>query len=51
VDNSTWPPTMTQPGQPTYCSEWHVVVEGETCRDIWSKHRTWMTLADLYGWP
>lgn len=47
VDNRTCP--MMQLGQPTYCREWHIVVEGETCEDIWSQHRTWMTLSDLYG--
>ncbi|KEZ42591.1 hypothetical protein SAPIO_CDS5827 [Scedosporium apiospermum] len=48
VDNRTCP--MMQLGQPNYCREWHIVVEGETCEDIWSQHRTWMTLADFFAW-
>ena len=34
VDNSTWPPTQTQPGQPSYCNNWHLVTEGQTCKSV-----------------
>jgi hypothetical protein len=31
---SAFPPKKTQPGQPSYCLNWHLVVAGETCKQI-----------------
>jgi hypothetical protein len=48
-DDSAWPPTKTQPGQPSYCNAWHLVGERETCRAIINRytHQTFLTADDL----
>ncbi|KAB5570385.1 peptidoglycan-binding protein [Coniochaeta sp. 2T2.1] len=50
IDNSTWPPTKTQAGQPSYCSEWHLVSPRDDCQTIAYRFKTWMTLADFFAW-
>lgn len=49
IDNTTWPPTKTQAGQPSFCNNWHLVAGNQDCRAIWYMYSTWMTMADLYG--
>lgn len=46
--DDTWPPTKTQDGQPSYCSNWHRVTVGETCLDIVQLYGDFMSLADLW---
>lgn len=43
---STFPPKKTQAGQPSYCTNWHLVVAGETCQEIVGS-ATWATMAEL----
>lgn len=45
--DTAWPPTKTQPGQPTYCNNWHLVLPGQTCDTIAVLYDTWMGLANL----
>ncbi|KAL1895036.1 hypothetical protein Sste5346_005456 [Sporothrix stenoceras] len=47
---TTWPPTRTQAGQPSYCNEWHLVQAGDTCASIAAQYTTWMALADFFAW-
>lgn len=45
--DDSWPPTMTQAGQPSFCNDWYQVQGPDTCESIWQRYRTWITLADL----
>lgn len=45
-----WPPSKTQPGQPSYCSNWHFVEGGQTCEGIVNSYSTWMSIDDLHAW-
>ncbi|KAH8896311.1 hypothetical protein GQ53DRAFT_743558 [Thozetella sp. PMI_491] len=47
---TTWPPTQTQAGQPSYCNYWHLVQAGDTCTSIAAMYPTWMSLADFFAW-
>ncbi|KAE8318971.1 hypothetical protein BDV41DRAFT_588626 [Aspergillus transmontanensis] len=47
---TAWPPTKTQPGQPTSCTKWHEVMIGDTCDIITSRYSSWMSKEDLLGW-
>lgn len=44
---TAWPPTKTQPGQPTSCTKWHEVMIGDTCDIITSLYSSWMSKEDL----
>ena len=44
---TAWPPTRTQPGQPTSCTRWHEVMIGDTCDTITSRYSSWITKEDL----
>jgi len=50
IDNSTWPPTKTQAGQPSYCSNWHLVSGQDDCASIVFKYKTWMSYEDFMAW-
>jgi len=50
LDDSTWPPTKTQAGQPSYCSNWHPVSGEDDCESIAFSYKTWMSLADFFAW-
>ncbi|KAK4441924.1 LysM domain-containing protein [Podospora aff. communis PSN243] len=50
VDNSTWPPTATQPGQPSYCNRWHLVDGRDSCDSIVFLYDSWMSFDDLIAW-
>lgn len=43
---AAFPPKKTQEGQPSYCTNWHLVVAGETCEGIVGS-ATWATMAEL----
>ncbi|PIG88916.1 muramidase [Aspergillus arachidicola] len=47
---TAWPPTKTQPGQPTSCTKWHEVMIGDTCDIIISRYSSWMSKEDLLEW-
>lgn len=47
IPSEPWPPQKTQPGQPSYCNDWHLVMPGESCESIASEHNTWMGIEDL----
>ncbi|KAE8325860.1 hypothetical protein BDV39DRAFT_216231 [Aspergillus sergii] len=47
---TAWPPTKTQPGQPTSCTKWHEVMIGDTCDIIASRYSSWMSKEDLLEW-
>ncbi|GAB1203990.1 hypothetical protein APSETT445_002638 [Aspergillus pseudonomiae] len=47
---TAWPPTKTQPGQPTSCTRWHEVMVGDTCDTITSRYSSWITKEDLLEW-
>ncbi|KAE8418153.1 hypothetical protein BDV36DRAFT_295374 [Aspergillus pseudocaelatus] len=47
---TAWPPTKTQPGQPTSCTRWHEVMIGDTCDTITSRYSSWITKEDLLEW-
>ncbi|KAM7185749.1 LysM domain containing protein [Naviculisporaceae sp. PSN 640] len=48
--DTAYPPTKTQPGQPSYCNEWHLVMPGETCEKIAAQYPEWMSFLDLHAW-
>ncbi|KAM7185212.1 LysM domain containing protein [Naviculisporaceae sp. PSN 640] len=50
--NSTWPPTATQPGQPAFCNDWHLVLPGQDCLSIIIRYgaRNFMSSEDFYAW-
>ncbi|KAK0612011.1 hypothetical protein B0T14DRAFT_571853 [Immersiella caudata] len=50
IDNSTWPPTQTQAGQPAYCNNWHLVQDRDDCDSILFQYGGWMSLADFIAW-
>lgn len=43
---SAFPPKKTQAGQTPHCTNWHLVVAGETCQGIVGS-ATWATMAEL----
>ncbi|OGM49023.1 putative muramidase [Aspergillus bombycis] len=50
AQETAWPPTKTQPGQPTSCTRWHEVMIGDTCDTITSRYSSWITKEDLLEW-
>ncbi|KAJ5153375.1 uncharacterized protein N7482_009853 [Penicillium canariense] len=44
ITDSTWPPTRTQSGQPSYSKN------GDTCQSIALQHSTWMDQSDFLDW-
>ncbi|KAG8166547.1 hypothetical protein KVR01_002236 [Diaporthe batatas] len=47
IPSEPWPPQKTQPGQPSYCNDWHLVMPGESCESIVVDHNAWMGIEDL----
>lgn len=45
--DSAWPPTKTQPGQPSYCNKWHLVGAGDTCASIVAMYGGSVSTAEL----
>ncbi|KAK2032537.1 hypothetical protein LX32DRAFT_725836 [Colletotrichum zoysiae] len=50
LPSEPWPPQKTQPGQPSYCNDWHLVTPGESCDSIVSDHNGWMGIEDFLLW-
>ncbi|KAF3384739.1 LysM domain-containing protein [Penicillium rolfsii] len=50
ITQATWPPTQTQPGQPSYCINWYQALQNDDCDSIVSKYSTWMDLNDFLDW-
>ncbi|KAK1984913.1 LysM domain-containing protein [Colletotrichum cereale] len=50
LPSEPWPPQKTQPGQPSYCNDWHLVTPGESCESIVSGYNTWMGIEDFLLW-
>ncbi|KAI8207620.1 hypothetical protein K4K54_004856 [Colletotrichum sp. SAR 10_86] len=49
-EDDVWPPTKTQQGQPSYCSDWHLVQPGEDCSDVVRQHSDFTNMADFFAW-
>ncbi|KAJ5313358.1 uncharacterized protein N7443_000242 [Penicillium atrosanguineum] len=50
ITNSTWPPSQTQIGQPSYCDNWYQAKQGDTCKSIVFRYSTWMDQEDFLDW-
>ena len=47
VTDGTWPPKITQAGQPEACNRWHLVSAGQTCQTIVNRYRADLTSEQL----
>ncbi|KAF5536909.1 hypothetical protein FNAPI_11588 [Fusarium napiforme] len=46
----TWPPKVTQSGQPQDCNKWHLVRGRQGCRDVLNTHGYFMKMEDFFKW-
>jgi hypothetical protein len=45
--DTAFPPSRTQSGQPSYCTTWHLVNQGDTCQSIVNQYGIGITLDEL----
>ncbi|EEU37422.1 uncharacterized protein NECHADRAFT_86238 [Fusarium vanettenii 77-13-4] len=48
--DESWPPKATQPGQPSGCNRWHLVMAGSTCNNIINRYSAFMTREEFFEW-